>query len=198
MPLSSKHGLPCIFLCLLLILCACTTQIKTNITQNPPPTKKFSEYSKITVLSVKLVPPYAGQHANERALAKIQANIDKRLNLLLPAWNNNPNRSEARGSLIIEPVITEIKFIDGNARFWVGSLAGSSAAILKVRITEQETGNVIAAPTFYARAFAEAGMWSFGATDNLMLTRIAGQFTDYIVNNYAAAIGGPSGAVQHK
>ena len=96
-------------------------------------------------------------------------------------------------TLVITPVITEIKFINGAARFWAGAFAGSSAAIMKVQIVEKETGRTIAAPIFYARAAAMGGAWTFGATDNLMLTRIAGRLTDYLANNYGAAVGGPTG-----
>ena len=49
------------------------------------------------------------------------------------------------------------------------------------------------ASMFYARAAAMGGAWTFGTTDNLMLTRIAERLTDYIAANYDAAVGGPTG-----
>jgi hypothetical protein len=97
-------------------------------------------------------------------------------------------------TLVIKPVISEVKFISGGKRFWAGALAGSSAVILDVTFTEKETGKLIAKPTFYARAAAMGGAWSIGSTDNVMLVRIAGRLTDYLAANYAAAVGGPSGA----
>jgi hypothetical protein len=64
---------------------------------------------------------------------------------------------------------------------------------MKVQISEKETGRIVAEPIFYARAAAMGGAWSFGSTDNLMLTRIASRLTDYLANNYASAVGGPTG-----
>jgi hypothetical protein len=32
--------------------------------------------------------------------------------------------------------------------------------------------------------------WSFGATDKAMLVRVAGMITNYVRNNYGAAVGG--------
>jgi len=57
---------------------------------------------------------------------------------------------------------------------------------------------VIASPLFFARAAAMGGRWTFGVTDNLMLTRVADRFTDYLAANYATAVGGPTGAEPRK
>lgn len=65
--------------------------------------------------------------------------------------------------------------------------------MLRARIYEKETGKTIATPEFYARAAAMGGAWTFGTTDNLMLTRIAARLTDYLKANYDRAVGGPSG-----
>ena len=75
-----------------------------------------------------------------------------------------------------------------------GAIAGSSAVIIRVTISEKETGRVIATPEFFARAAAMSGSHSFGAADNVMLIRVAGRLTDYLRVNYSAAIGGPTGA----
>ena len=176
-----------------LLLSGCVTHITTDLTENPPPAEKFSSFNHIELLPVELVSPYKGQDANERALLKIQENVTFKMAPLLPKWNESAAATVPSKTLVITPVITEIKFINGAARFWAGAFAGSSAAIMKVQIVEKETGRTIAAPIFYARAAAMGGAWTFGATDNLMLTRIAGRLTDYLANNYGAAVGGPTG-----
>ncbi len=177
-----------------LLLGGCVTHITTTTIQNPAPAEKFSAFTRFELAKVALAAPYAGQESNERALAKIQENVSGRADPLLQQWNATGASAVPVRTLVITPVITEIKFISGGERAWAGALAGSSAVILTARFTEKETGRVIAEPMFYARAAAMGGAWTFGATDNLMLTRIAGRLTDYVAANYTTAVGGPTGA----
>ena len=138
-------------------------------------------------------PPYAGQEANEKALVKIQENVSLKMTPTLEGWNRTASGGVTR-TLLIEPTVTEIKFINATSRVWAGAMAGSSAVILKVRITEKETGKVIAEPHFYARAAAYSGAFSIGAADNAMLIRIATRVTDYLQANFNEAVGGRTGA----
>jgi hypothetical protein len=171
----------------------CVTHITTAVLQNPPPAEKFSAFTRFELARITLVPPYAGQEANERALVKIQENLSLKSDPLLAHWNEAGATAAPVRTLVVTPVVTEIKFISGGSRFWAGALAGSSAVILKARITEKETGREVAAPLFYARAAAMGGAWTFGATDNLMLARVADRLSDYLAANYTAAVGGPTG-----
>lgn len=176
------------------LLGGCVTKISTDIARNPPPAEKFSAFTRFEISPVSLRPPYAGQQANERALKKIQENISHKADPLIQGWNEASSAGSPSRTLVITPVVTEIKFIGGGARFWAGSFAGSSAVIMQVGFVEKETGREIARPTFYARASAMGGAWTIGSTDNIMLVRIAGRLTDYLAANYATAVGGPSGA----
>jgi len=115
----------------------------------------------------------------------------------LKSWNQaSTGKTVGRRTLIIEPVVTQIKFIGGAARFWAGPAAGSSAIIMHAMIIEKETGKTIATPEFYIKSGAWSGGWTIGVTDNLMLTRIAEKFKDYLVANYASAVGGTTDARQ--
>lgn len=180
------------------LLSGCVTHIKTTVTQNPPPAEKFSAFTHFDLQHVRLAPQFAGQAPNERALVKIQQNVSLRMDNAITAWNAaGANVSPVR-TLVIEPEISDIKFISVGSRIGAGALAGSSAVILRARITEKETGRVIATPEFFAWANAWAGAFSVGATDNVMLIRIATRFSDYLLANYAAAVGGPTGAEPEK
>lgn len=189
-----RQSLPPALFLLSFFVSGCVTKITTDVTQNPPPLEAFSAFNRIELRPVVLQPPYAGQEANERALKKIQENVDEKMTPVLPGWNQAGSSRPGSRSLRIEPTVTEIKFISGAARFGAGAFAGSSAVILKARIVEVETGKVIAEPMFFARAAAMAGAWTFGSTDNLMLVRIANRLTNYLLGNYDQAVGGPTGA----
>jgi hypothetical protein len=52
---------------------------------------------------------------------------------------------------------------------------------------------VIGEPEFYQHANAVAGAWTIGATDNLMLDRVAKLVAEYLVGNYEQPVGGKSG-----
>jgi len=177
-----------------LLLSACVTHINSNVVQNPPPKEAFSNFIHVELLPVKLLPPYAGQEANEKALLKIQENVSARMNPLLAKWNSAEGGGKPARTLVIEPVIPEMKFLNATTRVWTGAFSGSSAVILRAKIVDQQTGEVVAEPEFYARAAAMGGAWSFGASDNAMLVRIANRLSDYLEANYAKAVGGPSGA----
>jgi len=179
---------------LLGLLTGCATHITTTVTRNPPPAEKFSAFNRFELAKIALPPPYAGQGGNEKARAKIQEDLSQRMDPALKQWNATGATEEPARTLLIEPAIAEIKFINGTARFWAGAMAGSSAVIMKARISEKETGRVIATPMFYARAEAWGGAWTFGVTDNLMLDRIAGRLADYLLGNYGSAVGGVTGA----
>jgi hypothetical protein len=171
----------------------CATHISSNVVENPPPAEKFSGFTRFEMLEVKVLPPYAGQEANEKALVKIRENVIAKMTPLLAAWNATGATSAASRTLVIEPIVPEIKFINATARVWSGALSGSSAVVLRARITEKETGKVVATPEFFARAAAMSGAYSFGGADNAMLVRISNRLTDYLQANYANAVGGPSG-----
>lgn len=176
-----------------LLATGCVTNIKTDVLNNPPPAEKFSNFNRFEIGRITLVPPYAGQEANEKALVKIQENLDLRATPLLASWNEKGAASTPARTLVITPVVTEVKFIGAGTRVWVGGFAGSSAVILRVEITEKETGKVVANPHFYARAAAISGAWSFGAADNAMLVRVANRLSDYLEGNYSQAVGGRTG-----
>jgi hypothetical protein len=167
-------------------------------TNNPPPTSAFSTYSHFEVKPIAMGAPFVGQSANDKALIKIQQNFDLRLNPLLKDWGLKADAAKNGKTLVLEPSIVDIKFINGTARVWAGALAGSSGVILKIRFVEKESGAEIATPQFYQRANGHGGAFSFGATDNNMLVRITEIATSYISSNYSTAVGGPTGVEAKK
>ncbi|AWI09005.1 hypothetical protein [Ereboglobus luteus] len=179
-----------------IFLSGCATQIRPAATQNPPPTEIFNQFARFEMSPVTLAPAYADSDTNKKALRKIQEHVTSLSSPILNSWNHIGTQQPVGRTLSITPVITEIKFIGGAARFWVGAMAGSSAVVMRVTFTEKETGNVVATPEFYAVGNAMAGAWTVGGADNQMLSLIAGRMTDYMGRNYTEAVGGPTGLGQ--
>lgn len=165
---------------------------------NPAPAQALSAFDRFEVRSIALSPQYADKKANKKALAKLQENLDARLRGLLDEWNQAPARHDPPRRLLIEPRVEKIKFIGGGARFWAGALAGKSALLMRVRLSDADSGALIAEPEFYQHAAAMAGAWTVGGADNAMLARAATVIGDYLQANHASAVGGPTSPVEEK
>lgn len=179
--------------CLMVLMASgCATHIKMTDTHNPVPVCKLCNFDKYELMDITIAPEYADHKANIKATKKIQEVLNSRLENTMNAWNQS-EAPASRGTLVIEPNIAQIKFIGGNARFWLGALAGSSAVSMNVVYKEKETGEIIANPKFYQSANAWGGAWSVGGADNAMLNRVANLIADYTIANYTSAIGGKTG-----
>lgn len=172
---------------LALLCCACVTNIRPDVTGNPPPAEPLSQFQHYMLTPVKVSSEAAHETA---AVNKISSYMQQRVGGTLASWEN---RNQSGRVLNVEPTIVQLKFVGGGARFFAGALAGSSAVLLRVKFTDAKTGQVIADPEFYQRAAAYGGAWSIGGTDNGMLARIATVVQQYLNRNYAQAVGGPTG-----
>lgn len=173
---------------LALLCCACVTHIRTDVIGNPPPREPLSAFQHFQLQPV--VAATGEVREQTAAMTRISLNAQQKLGSTLGGWENI---SQSGRTLKIEPRITELKFVSGTKRFWAGDFAGSSAVIMHLRLTDADTGKVIADPEFYQRAAAEGGTWTFGATDKSMLVRITTVAQQYLQRNYAQAVGGPTG-----
>ena len=160
---------------------------------NPAPAEKFAAFTHFELAPIAMNAPYAGKAANVKALAKIQQEFSLKADALVASWNASGSAAQPARTLVIQPVVDEIRYISGSKRFWAGGLPGDSFVRITVRFTDKGTGTVIATPMFYAKANAIGGGWSIGGTDNAMLTRIADHMAEYLNANYNAAMGGPTG-----
>ncbi len=180
--------LACVVSGALFLMTGCVTNIQPGTSQNPAPAENFSAFNRFEVTPLKSANSEVA--AYQDALARIQENIDDRLKSRLDRWNAKPLETPTR-TLLIEPVITDLKFVGGGQRFVAGAFAGSSAVVMRARFLDKEAGKELAYPEFYAHAAAMGGAFSVGGTDNAMLVRIANSLAVYVFSNYRQAVGGP-------
>lgn len=185
-----KHTIAAVLLLLALPLHADDIQEPAEGANNPPPAAPLSTFQRFEIAPVAMGAPFAGQKGNEVARERLQANLDERAQPLLKEWNAMPAGGDAPKTLKIEPQIRYIRFITGGKRFFAGALAGGSSIMVKVKLSDAATGEVLAEPDFYQHANAMGAAWSFGATDKTMLIRISNMVTEYLRTNYAQAVGG--------
>ncbi|MEI7429616.1 MAG: hypothetical protein WCL27_04100 [Betaproteobacteria bacterium] len=177
---------------LALAITGCASNVKASRTENPPPAEAYSNFSRIDVKPAVLAPEFRGQSANENSLVKINANLFKRIGDNPKKWNSGPDNGR---TLIIEPIVTDIRFIGVGARIFTGPLSGSSGVVIHIKATDSSTGKLVDHPEFYQRSSAGAG-FGLGIADNMMLTRIGELVGDYILRNYDNAVGGRTGATE--
>ncbi len=167
--------------------------IEAKNLNNPPPSVQLDSFDRFEIAPIAMVDPYAGQPANEQAKQRLQANLDERVPPVLAEWNAKEAKSSPPRTLRIEPTIRHVKFVSGKARFWAGALAGGTAVLMTVKLSDAATGEVIAEPEFYQHANAMGAAYSFGGTDKAMLVRVTDMVANYLKSNYIAAVGGPTG-----
>ncbi len=169
------------------LVSGCVTHVRPTVGSNPPPTLAFNQFEQFELARLA-VDSGVWEPA---AVARIQENLDVKLNPLIVSWNRGGG-----DTLVIEPRIRELKFVGGGTRWWAGWFAGSSAVRMTVKISDKSTGAPVAEPEFFQRAAAFGGAYTFGGADNGMLTRIVTVVEEYLRRNYSEAVGGPTGLEQ--
>lgn len=181
-----------------LLLCAfhpswAGEEIRPSVERNAAPSVQLDHYARFELKPVQLPALYAGQETNEKARGSVQDNLQQGLGQWVAQRNAEPVRAEPARTLVIEPVIEKVRFISGGKRFFAGAFAGSSRILLRLRLIDAASGEVVAQPEFYQHARGMAGAWTVGGADNAMLARVASLARDYVAANYAAQAGGPTG-----
>jgi hypothetical protein len=163
-----------------LLLAACATQIHEQDQTITPSKVKLGQFKRVTIkpIDTSAVPDIA-----DRATQRLQESLSKCMAVVFKGIKPFDERATA-GGLVIEPIIVDMKKVNVAQRIFFGAMAGSSAALLKVRFVDYGKKDVLAEPVFYAKANAFGGAYSAGATDNDMLSRLPLQACDYGRDNY--------------
>ena len=167
--------------------------VEAMTAMNPAPSTPLKAFDRFEIAPIGIDSANAKYDANLEAQSHLQTNLDERATPLLKEWNAVEAKHSPPRVLKIEPEIRAIKFIPGKARFWAGAFAGGSAILIAVKMTDAQSGELIAEPEFYQHANKMGAAWSFGATDRAMLVRETDLIADYLKGNYSEAVGGPTG-----
>jgi hypothetical protein len=159
-----------------------TTQLKP--TPAPQPAKvKFSEFNNVEMKAVGCGSTVSSADSNQRAIKKIDEILFNNMKMLFPNLKRVEQGEEfsttGDKTLRITPVISDIKFIGGAARFWVGAWAGSSQVRMQATFQDSSNDEVIADSAFYRKAGAWSGGMTIGYTDNKMLEEVAMDVVNY-------------------
>lgn len=178
-----------------LFLCACASNPieRAAIGDNLPPSEAFSNFKGFELKPVDLAKA-AESTANREAVREIQGALDFYMKGTVANWNNaGAARGGAERTLVISPVVEELRVVSKKARFWKKAFGGDSEVVMRVSFVEKETGRAVTSAVFYSVTSAQRGAASYGGSDEAMLSRVANQLADYLLRNYEEAVGGPSG-----
>jgi hypothetical protein len=155
--------------------------------RNPPPPVALSSFDRFHVEPVAMSEAIARHKGNVVARQYLQVDLDERIPKLVEPWNA---RAEGQGrTLLVKPEIEAIRFITGGKRLLAGGFAGNSWAVLRLRLVDADSGELIAEPRFYQRAYGIFAGYSLGAADKLMLARLSDMAAAYLRDNFDAPRG---------
>jgi hypothetical protein len=160
---------------------------------NPAPAHKLQGYAGYELKPLTLSDEAKSKKNVDKVAAKIEEGLQQSVTPILAEWNAAAAGAPSKDRLVIEPHVVGVHKPSGANRFWAGAFAGNGYIVMKVKISEQSSGKVIAEPQFYRRANAMAGAWTFGAHDNAMLQKVGSLLANYLSENYTQAKGGETG-----
>ena|SRR5690348_1154168 len=161
-----------------LLLAGCATQIHDQNQTITPSKVKLGQFKRVTI---KPIDTSAVPDIEDKVTQRLQESLSKCMAVVFKGIKPFDQRA---ADLVIEPSIVDIKKVNVAQRIFFGAMAGSSAALLKVRFVDYRRKDVLAEPVFYAKSNAFAGAYSVAATDNDMLARLPLEACDYGRDNY--------------
>lgn len=160
------------------VLAACSTNIQAKDETIIPPTAPLGSFSHV------VIKPLSTDHSDsDSGDRKAIAKIDRELAVCLKdVFKDGELPTDAKplpGTLVIEPRIEDISKKTVTERIFLGPLTGSSAVLLKVTYRAADENQVVAKPEFFAKANSWGGAFTFGTTDNLIMSRVVSNACDY-------------------
>jgi len=173
----------------------CATQLRPASAFNPPPREPLSNFTAYELQKTQFVPLYPGARASSKVLASVDKNIAKNTGVIVRDWNmkSKPSADAPARTLVITPEVTGSRHINMALRIFFGPIPGNSALQMRLKLTEKETGDVIAHPVFFRNVNAFVGGFTLGILDSAIIGMATARSRSYLLDNYNKAVGSPTG-----
>lgn len=146
-----------------------------------PASKRLSTFAHYEVRDMKLTAEIAGDEAKRDYANRLESMLTAKISTTLDGWGSAPDATG--GTLVIEPVLNNLRIVSTGARVWAGAWAGDSNIDMTLNLIEAESGDVIASPRVERSSSATAGAWSSGSTDQNLLDYIVDISVQYLIDN---------------
>ena len=136
--------------------CGRTHFEKPTIKTNAPPPTTLSEYDRIELRPLTYSPSVLSQEKEKvvkRVAGKMDELLSQQLDGIIATWNveSGDTPQEGAGTLTIQPVITQLKYVTRGQRIWAKSMYGNSGIVVELKIVD-DTGATIHNAIFYGQA----------------------------------------------
>ncbi len=147
--------------------------------EDPEP-RPVASYSRFELRDVR-----AQVEVQPKVIDKITTELKLKLDEPLARWNAEGSLPGHVGSLAIQVEITQMKFVSGGKRFFAGALAGGSSCSATAMLIDAESGKLLARKVFGEMSGGRKGAFTMGATDNLMLDRLAAAMGTWVIEQHS-------------
>ena len=173
-------------------LAGCATDIAPQdhtIAPSPVPLASFESF----VLRPLAVEHMQGDSADHAALQQIEIELRGCVRAALRGLREEPEVNGAGGrTLVVAPVVVDLKKVNRTERRWVGPFAGSSAVLLRLELRDAAAQAPVAAPVFHASGDAWRGSFApFAASDDAMLQEVVDEACGYVTDNLGVRVAAP-------
>ncbi|MHC9509816.1 hypothetical protein [Kangiella sp. M94] len=171
---------------MVITLSACATRLTKPEGPAEAPETAFRAYERVILAPITISPDFAEHSSNQSARDKMDNYLkqlmastfkDVEFEMVGDASKVVPN---GKRTLVIQPHIKEIKFVNTAARIFAGAIAGGSAVLMEVSMDDINANKSIGNPEFYA----DASAWSGWGADNKVLNRVIEDINFYFRTNY--------------
>jgi len=173
------------FSCLILIAsliqlnsCAVRTEVQRPSIEI---TRSDLKYLNIVFRDFKAVPQF--QHAAAGPIAECTAMAMSYLQSkgIFESVGKEGDGAGRQSCLLVEGMITDLRIVGGAARFWAGAMVGRSHMKLNVKLTDSQSGALVAEKELFGAPNAMGSTWSFGQTDRDLPKAMGVLLGDYII-----------------
>jgi cell division septation protein DedD len=150
---------------------------------NPAPVRPLGQYNRFELLPMTLNAEDRRHNTSRIGLEAMQVIFRDRVDAYTAVAALLAPEGEPTHTLVLAPKIRRIHYVTNASERLsrsIGPSAGVTRVLLEVRLTDATTGELVAAPQFYAGGG--------NATD-----AVVSQFVAYLGANLETAVGGPTG-----
>ena len=142
----------------------------------PGRTQSANGFGRFELLPIEV----SGTKVHPTVLGKFRDSLEQQVGPTLATWNSESRDSGRDRALGVRVTLTDMRFVTGAKRFWIGPIAGSSHAAGTVTFVDLDSGEALASESFDSASGAWAGTATVGALDNRMIRTLASRMAGYV------------------
>ena len=156
--------------------------VSPSFAQDAAEARAVSSYARFELRDIT-----AKVEVHPKVMDKLTTELKLRIDESIARWNTEGALPGHAGTIAIEVVVTELRFVSGAKRFWAGGFAGGSRSVARARLIDADSGQELYTEEFRHQANSVAGAYSLGASDNAMLDRLAASIASWVIAHHDRA-----------